>query len=85
MSSQATKASSIPHKSLTEFSFLQSQIEETIYLDCLQRFARRISHLYDLETQGEITPAKALEGIRLSLEMLDRTKQDLSTSKKSML
>ena len=56
---------------------LQGQVEHLIYVDCLQRFAKRMRFLCESETHGEVSSKQALDYLKLSLEQLSSTKQDL--------
>lgn len=77
MDLQESNLTLISHESSNGLPSLKGHIEHLIFVDCLQRFAQRIKHLYDLETQGEIEPEKTRECIRFSLDQLHRAKQDL--------
>ena len=65
------------NESLSDSLRLQGQVEHLIYVDCLQRFAKRMSFLCDSETQGEVNAKQALDYLKLSLDQLSSSKQDL--------
>ena len=65
------------NESLSDSLGLQGQVEHLIYVDCLQRFAKRMHFLCDSESQGDVNSKQALDYLKLSLEQLSSSKQDL--------
>ena len=48
-----------------------------IYVDCLERFTRRVRTIQAMETAGKIDRQKAYDGIQFSWEQLQQTRRDL--------